>query len=55
MRINEQAFEASQGWLATDAGSEIRKILRQNELAFRLFVAGCIMVCGLILLAMFLG
>ena len=55
MRVNEQAIEASQSWLAADAGSEVRKIVRQNELAFRLFVAGCITVCGLIVLAMFLG
>lgn len=46
---------SGQIWLAGERGAEVRRILRQNELAFRLFVAVSVAVCGLILLAMFLG
>ena len=57
MRVNQQTFDGASTprWLAADEAAEVQKILRQNELAFRLFVTGCIVVCGLILAAMFLG
>jgi len=44
-----------EAWLGTDATSEIREILRQNELAFRLFVALSVAVCALVIATMFLG
>jgi hypothetical protein len=53
MNMSTGAFEI--GNSAPGMNAEVRKILRQNELAFRRFVAVCILVCGLVLLAMFLG
>jgi hypothetical protein len=58
--MNEQTFGLAQGvvlprWLAAHEEAEVRKILRQNDVAFRWFVAGCIAVCSLIIAAMFLS
>ena len=49
------ATAAAEGWLGTEETLEIREILRQNEMAFRLFVAASVVVCALILAAMFLA
>ena len=60
MRMNEQAFGLAEatvlpGWLAAHEQAEVRKILRQTDVAFRWFVAGCVAVCGLIIAAMLLS
>jgi hypothetical protein len=59
MRINEQTLGLGErmalpSWLAAQEEAEVRQILRQNDVAFRWFVAGCIAVCSLIVAAMFL-
>jgi hypothetical protein len=53
MNMSTGAFEI--GSPPPGMKAEVQKILRQNDLAFRRFVAVCILVCGLIMLAMFLG
>jgi hypothetical protein len=52
MKMNEGAVLS--GWMADDE-AEVQKILRQNDIAFRWFVAGCIAVCSLIIAAMLLS
>jgi hypothetical protein len=46
---------AVEGWSRTEATAQIREIVRQNEMAFRLFVAASVVLCALILAAMFLA
>jgi hypothetical protein len=58
--MNEQTIGLSEGgvlprWLAAHEEAEVRRILRQNDIAFRWFVAGCVVVCSLIIGAMFLS
>ena len=45
----------AQDWLGTEGTAEIQEILRQDELAFRSFVAVSVVICALILAAMFLA
>jgi hypothetical protein len=51
--MNPCAFEI--GSLSPGLSAEVQKNLRQNYLAFHKFVAVCIFVCGLVVLATFLG
>jgi hypothetical protein len=52
----DTAAESGAGsWLAKGATAEIQKILRQNEMDFRLFVGTSVVVCALILAAMLLS
>jgi hypothetical protein len=53
MKMNEGAVLS--GWMAANDEAEVQKILRQNDVAFRWFVAGCIAVCSLIIAAMLLS
>jgi hypothetical protein len=46
---------ATERWLGAESTPEIQEIQRQNELAFRLFVAASVLICALVLAAMFLG